>query len=352
METHGDDHGSETQQIVAGALRDNIADIQDFQAIEDLLPPIMVEGVSETEMSTGNISESVDPRNQRVFWRFTWNNYTENAVEMLETKFRTICKKYVFQKEVGEKKGTPHIQGTIQLKKKMRWSEFGLPKQITWLRCDFPAQSFDYCRKDQTRDGDVIWEWPSKTPTVVGRQLKIISELRPWQTTIAEECKTEPDDRKINWIYDPKGNCGKTVFTKYMLHHYNALANTGGCVKDVACMIARAIENKFKINEITTFIFNLTRATNSINYTAMESIKDGLLSSNKYESSTLIFNPPHMWIFSNTLPNRKELSEDKWAIWTVNESQELVPYIDERINNDLEYKKFIGEDFEVFELDL
>jgi len=55
--------------------------------------------------------------NQLTNWFFTFNNYTADDILLLETKFKTICKKYVFQEEIGLKCGTPHLQGSIHLKK-------------------------------------------------------------------------------------------------------------------------------------------------------------------------------------------------------------------------------------------
>ena len=42
---------------------------------------------------------------------------------------------YAFQEETGEQ-GTPHLQGIISLKKKMRDTEFNLPSKIHWENLD------------------------------------------------------------------------------------------------------------------------------------------------------------------------------------------------------------------------
>lgn len=357
METTRDDNISSDVSdidIIGGALN---------ESIDDYLASIGVQPVWENiePLAKGVEGNTSSPppndRMQRVFWCFTWNNYPENFLEILERRFSEICKRYTFQQEVGAN-GTPHIQGAIGLKKKMRWTEFNLPREIHWEKMNTRGEgAFNYCKKKDTRFGDKYWEVGA--PSLMGpecnyvppkRELKLISKLRPWQDTVEKMCMEEPDDRTINWIYDPLGNIGKTAFTKYMLATHNTLANTGGAVKDVACMIALAVENGFEINEISTFIFNYARSTSHVNYVAIEGIKDGLISSNKYESATLMFNSPHIWIFSNEMPNLDALTHDRWKIWQVvndelrefpvNDGSMLKTFIERPISNSSGFEPF------------
>ena len=52
---------------------------------------------------------------------FTLNNYTAPDVDWLHTHLRTNCTYYVLGYETGAN-GTPHIQGFIQLKRRLRWN--------------------------------------------------------------------------------------------------------------------------------------------------------------------------------------------------------------------------------------
>lgn len=282
---------------------DNIAD----------LPVDFIVPVGDNKRVEGNTIKSSTPvkqGKQLKYWFFTYNNYPIESIETLLVLFKKICIKFVFQKEIGES-GTPHLQGCIHLHKKMRWSEFKLSSDIHWEQVHNVRAAFDYCQKDETRDGDEIWRWPIRT------ELNIITALKPWQQQIVTLTKDIPDDRTVNWIYDPVGNMGKTVFCKYMYARHDAIICTGGGAKDIACLLAILRDAGRDLNEKTTFLFNLSRTTEGISYKGIEAVKDGLMTSQKYETSTLVFNCPHVWVLSNQEPDIHRLSGDRWKIWTI-----------------------------------
>ena len=65
-------------------------------------------------------------------------------------------------------------------------------------------------------------------------------------------------------------------------------------------------------------VFNLTRAGyDKIDYVALESVKDGIFMSGKYESGMVIYNCPHLVVFANLPPHRDQLSEDRWKIYQI-----------------------------------
>lgn len=144
------------------------------------------------EISEGNTN--IPPKSkqctQLMHWCFTWNNYVPADIETLETLFKFICHKYCFQEETGEN-GTKHLQGVISLKKKMRWTEFGLPKQIHWEKCKCLTAAYKYCSKDDTRTGNVYtlnYKLPFK---------QSLSKLFDWEEEIIKLMNSEPDDRNI-----------------------------------------------------------------------------------------------------------------------------------------------------------
>lgn len=254
-----------------------------------------------------------DRNNQMIKHFMTFNNYSKSDIDKIVETMEPICKQFIFQEEIGEN-GTKHLQGCFWLKKKMRWSQFNLPNKIHWEKVKDWKSAVEYCSKEETRNGNIYSHGLPK-------QLKIINELRPWQKTICNIIKEEPDDRSILWVFDESGCMGKTVFSKYLYAKTDAIIATGGGNKDIACMLAILKKNGRDLNDKTTFIFNFPRSTEGISYKALESVKDGLITSVKYESSTLVFNSPHVICFSNELPNLKKLSKDRWKIKVIKDNK-------------------------------
>lgn len=273
----------------------------------------------------GNTNSSSSPTNntkkqrtnQLKCWFFTFNNYEEHHIGDLEIKFREICSKYIFETEVGES-GTPHLQGTIWLKTRMRWEQFNLPRQIHWEKTRNEEAAANYCAKEGVR----VFKWGFP------HELKLIQELRPFQRDLVEISKQPPNDRKILYIWDPPGDKGKTQLVKYMVAKHNALFCTGGRYEDMAYIISSAHKAGRDLNAPWTFILNVPRDVDSdhISYKALEAIKDGLLTSPKYESTSLVFNSPHVWVLSNSAPRLDRLTADKWDIYTINIVNQLIPY--------------------------
>lgn len=242
--------------------------------------------------------------NQAKRWCFTYNNYKTDDIDLLQITFKKICVKYVFQREIGEETETPHLQGSIWLKSKMRWSEFGLPKQMRWSTMRNEKASIDYCQKSKTSVGEpFIYGFP--------KPLKIISNLWPWQQTVVDSIQEEPDERTINWIFDELGHNDKTMLCKYLAHKYGTLIATAGNAKDIANLLKNAVEGGKDLNDNTAFFFNIARDCEKISYNGFEGLKDGLMTNLKYECSTLVFNCPHVWIMSNRYPDIEKLSKDR-----------------------------------------
>lgn len=238
-------------------------------------------------------------------WFFTFNNYKTEHIEILETVFKNICEKYLFQEEVGEC-GTPHLQGVIFLKKKMRWSEFKLPKEINWSKVRNAKACIEYCSKDETHIGN---RWSMGIKFV--KPLKIIESLYQWQIDIENICIGEPDDRTIYWFWEGTGNIGKSAFVKYMVVKHGALFCDGGRKSDIINLVFNQ-----DMDECNCVIFDITRSKKgSISYDSLESIKNGLVCNTKYETGVKVFNSPNIIVFANSPPDDVDkLSADRWRI--------------------------------------
>lgn len=236
-------------------------------------------------------------------WFFTFNNYEQNDIVILERYFNTICTKYIFQEETGES-GTPHLQGSIHLKKSMRFSQFNLSTKIHWEKTRNNDKADEYACKSESRTGKIF---SKGMPTPI----EIITEFKPWQKNILDIVSQKPEKRKVYWFWENIGNVGKTDIVKYLVVTQNALFCNGGKYSDICNLVFKNDMDKCRI-----MIFDLPRKHGGmISTDAIEAIKNGMICNTKYETGCKVFNWPHVLIFANAPPNDlDDLSLDKWII--------------------------------------
>lgn len=270
----------------------------------------------------GNTIQS--SRIERYIWFMTFNNYLEHGYngDMIYNILKPITKKFIIQEEQGEESKIIHLQGNITFIKKIRLSALKklISDKIHWevTRNDDAANA--YCCKTATSTGK---KWTHGFP----KEIKIISDLRPFQQSLTNICSEEPDDRKIIWCYDPLGNMGKTQFLKYMNVKHGAVFSYGGKKNDIINLV---FNNKDYLlnaqNPIMIYSFPRDIDPSHISYESMEQIKDGCISNNKFEAGCFCCNSPHVIILANCLPITSKLTADRWDIRTINENYELIPY--------------------------
>lgn len=237
--------------------------------------------------------------NRNTFYCFTAFSKEENDHIYLIIRLREIGKKFIIGNEVCPTTQKKHYQGFIHLKKPMRPTELKLPMNPHIEPCKGNEdQNIKYCSKE----GDYYKEgFPAPIKTI---------ELRLWQQNILHITLQEPSDRKIYWFYENIGNFGKSAFCKYMVVKHNALFCCSGKYADLINLVFNSDMDKSR-----TVIFDIPRNhKNSISYSALESIKNGLVCNTKYETGTKVFNSPHIIVFSNYPPESGMLSNDRLII--------------------------------------
>lgn len=240
----------------------------------------------------------------RKFHFFTWNNYDSSDIPILLNTLEKYCCKWVFQEETGAS-GTKHLQGIVECKKKMRDTEFNLPKQIHWEKPMDIKSCWQYCSKEETRTGKVY----TKNYVVPEKVITTCPDTE-WANNLIEISKSPPDKRKVYWRWSREGGVGKSDFVKYMVVEHNCLFLSSGKYADIINIIFNSDTNTY-----TTVIIDLPRNNgNKISYSALEAIKNGLICNTKYETGNKYFNPKHIFVFSNEPPEMDKLSEDRWDI--------------------------------------
>lgn len=131
--------------------------------------------------------------------------------------------------------------------------------------------------------------------------------LRPWQQGIADLVDNDPDPRHVYWYWSEGGAVGKTTIADYLLAFKGAALFTHGKVSDIA--------HAYNLEPVV--IFDLARSQEDKLdgvYMCLENFKNGRFFSPKYNSTTKLFPPTHVFVFANFPPDTAKLSQDRWKI--------------------------------------
>ena len=258
------------------------------------------ENTDARNLSKDNASDSKAIKKRAFF--LSWNNPPEDWLETLKT-LGVMAKYYVFQKEIGHKEKTPHIQGAFYFNNAKSINElYNYTGKCGWQWADNIKACMLYCSKVDTREGETYvkgWKLPEKIEDI---------EPRGWQKDIIDIILKKPDKRTVYWFWEPHGGIGKTVLAKHICLNYDAIY-VGGKAADVKCAIA-SMENKPKI-----VIWDIPRCMEDyVSYQGIEEVKNGIFFSGKYESGMVIYNCPHVICLANFPPELEKLSMDRWVM--------------------------------------
>lgn len=286
---------------------------------------------------------------------FTFNNYTEEDVNNVRA-YLSKAKYGIFGYEIAPSTGTPHLQGYASLKSPAKFrtikKRFGDKVHIEPARGS-AEQNRDYCSKSESADPsrspkfEEFGELPKRGertdleefkesaksgmtpdealeahssvcanyPTFVRQYYQKVQRdkvkpiemetPRDWQQRIIDIIKSEPHPRRIYWILDLEGGKGKTYLAKHLVSKYNAFYSNGGRSADVC--------HAYQYQRIAIFDY-VREAQEYVNYGVIEQIKNGILSSPKYESTMKTFDTPHVIVFANFRPASDKFSADRLEI--------------------------------------
>lgn len=242
---------------------------------------------------------------------FTLNNYSSTEYEELIKCAEKHNFSYIIGKEVGEME-TPHLQGYINMPTKHSLESVKKllnNNRLHLEKCKGSEKSNAvYCSKENNFVTNIKEYMPKKA-------LKLITNLKPWQLEIENLLQTEPDGRTLHWYWEIIGGVGKSAFCKYMYVKHKVLVIQGGKLADIMNILFNT-----DCDELQMIIIDIPRKNgNSLSYSAVECILNGMITNTKYETGTKVFNPPHVIVFSNEFPEKCHLSEDRWKISEITE---------------------------------
>lgn len=279
-------------------------------------------------------------------WDFTLK--AENIdVEKLKKDLGIFCKKWCFQLEKGSTTGYLHYQGRISLKVRKRdvkpvfkkygyYNIFLTPTSTTCRRDDF------YVMKDETR---VKGPWMDEERSVEGNETYVPRDIkrlndgnlwRPFQSEIYNQCLEFNEDR-VNIIIHPKGMAGKTkIVRKCCIEGRGCeipFCNDFRDVMRMAFCCQKAYKKKYK-KDCPAFFIDIPRAINKEKlyqmYGAIEKLKSGFAYEDRYKYKVTYFDPPRIFVFTNSKPDLTLLSDGRWILQTITDDYQLTSWYEKK----------------------
>ena len=180
-------------------------------------------------------------------------------------------------------------------------------------------------------------EIPKEFPNYNGSDVQILEDREnwhPWQVELYEKFfyktgemkKAKPEDRKIYFLYDPKGCSGKSTFFKWLL--WKNSPNIGYLTSGTASQLRSALS---KTDYKDMYLCDLPTSLGAQGSRRLidlmgviEELKSGIFMSVMYGKNSLILqNKSHIIISSNQLIDPNRLSKDRLEILKI-ENKKIV----------------------------
>lgn len=287
-------------------------------------------------------------------WTFTLNNYSPREVEIVKDLGNAGHVEYlVFGREIGDS-GTPHLQGFIMLKQRIRMSALksAISDRVHLEVAKFPKNAAEYCKKDgdyeefgsfdahQGKRSDLeSFKQDVKSGTLSVKELRDQHSLMfakygqfcyqyvqdnnsrvdvedyplyAWQESLFAVLKQPADPRKVIFCVDERGNSGKSWFCHYVASLLEGVQVLLPGKKADLCMM---VDPDSKI-----IFLDATRSKQGeyILYDFLEELKNRYIFSPKYYSILkALKHIPHVVVMMNENPDMNKLSQDRYHVLEV-----------------------------------
>lgn len=128
---------------------------------------------------------------------------------------------------------------------------------------------------------------------------------RTFQQKLFDIMEEPPHDRRVYWIYDKDGKSGKTTWAKHAFAFRDAYYLTHCDMRDISTTLIREVDAGNRYNSI---IIDIARSGNEAVmswdlYNTIETIKNAIITSQKYVGRTVILPTMHLFVLSNDMPS-------------------------------------------------
>lgn len=260
----------------------------------------------------------------------------QSDAALQEALLRRDAEKFVFQLEKGDG-GMIHHQCVIKFAHKVTKNPIidylsealcaGDRTSISAEPCKDKDAAMRYCMKtDHTKIGETVIVGIDNgrlVSTDLVDDYFDLTQQSMWQAFILSHCGVKPPraDREIIWVVDREGGTGKSSLTRHLVLRHRF------------CMLSTGTKGDIHLQagpKWAGYVFDLPRAmaVGSGWHGAVEELKNGLIFSNKYESTTKVFNPPWVFILSNAEPVGTAFSRDRLVLVDLDDARAgwLEPY--------------------------
>jgi len=192
---------------------------------------------------------------------------------------------------------------------------------LEWIMKDHIVE--DYWEHDNVQDALRMANRPSDIPGILAayaHRPQVMAEPEPfeyvWQSHLFEICQMGYFKREIHWVFDSAGGMGKSDFvrrTAQRLGRRCLVFTQFGGARDAATVVANHLESG-GTGEVV--LIDLPRgAEDKSIYEPIEMIKNGLMTTIKYNGKTVSFTNKVLIVFANFLPKFGAVTASRWRIW-------------------------------------
>ena len=266
-------------------------------------------------------------RNAAITW------HTDKTTPEIQNVLKHInAPRFAWQWEKGDKTDKTHAQMYVEIKDAKllhQWQAYFKGAHIEKAKGS-KQQNVDYCSKEDTRSvGPFLKNCnPSQQKDELEQRILI---PKVWQTKLQTIVDDKPDNRKIVWVWEPKGNVGKTSWAWDNCLNGTTLLFGGKCADVLAATAAwvdpvdQKGESTGKAKKLTTVIIDVPRCMiDFMSFQAIEMLKNAIFMNTKYHSRMVMMPTCHVIVFANEAPDRSKLSKDRWEVYQII-NEDLVP---------------------------